>query len=76
MERFFTIFVILTFMFGCAIISEIEPIQPVENSDEIFINVATDTLQLEITEKNIIIDSKQGKIKVLDYEALQSVFEE
>jgi len=57
MGRIIAIFVILTFMFGCAIISKTESVQPIENSDEIFINVAADSLQLEITDKNIIIDS-------------------
>ena len=67
MERFFTIFIILTFMFGCAIIPKTEPVQPIENSDEIFINVAADSLQLEITEKDILIDSLYILIEESDF---------
>ncbi len=67
MKRFFTIFVILTSMFGCSIISKTKSVQPIENSDEIFINAAADSLQLEITEKDIIIDSLYNTIEELDF---------
>ena len=67
MGRILSFFAILTFMFGCAITTEIESIQPVENSNEIYSDAAADSLQLEITDKNIIIDSLYNTIEELDF---------
>ena len=67
MGKILTLFAILTFMFGCAITTEIESIQPIENSNEIYSDAAADSLQLEITDKNIIIDSLYNTIEELDF---------
>ena len=67
MGKILSLFTLLSFMFGCAIISKTESVQPIENSDEIFISVVLDSLQLEITEKNIIIDSLYNTIEELDF---------
>ncbi len=67
MRRILSLFAILTVMFGCAITSEIESVQPVENSSAILADTLADSLEQEITDKNIIINSLFNTIEELDF---------
>lgn len=67
MRKILSLFAILTIMFGCAITTEIESVQPVENSSAIFADTVADSLEQEITDRNIIIDSLYNTIEELDF---------
>ena len=67
MGRAFSLFIVLTFMFGCAISTGIESIQPVENSHVVFVDTFSDSLQSEIIDREIIIDSLYILIEKSDF---------
>lgn len=67
MEKFFALLTTLSLVFGCATSTKIEPVQPIENLNEIYLDTIADSLQLEITDKNIIIDSLYSTIEILDF---------
>ncbi len=67
MKRVLLLFVILIFIFGCAIIPETDTIQPVDKSNEIVTVIINDSLQQEIIDRDILLDSLYNTIEELDF---------
>ena len=57
MVRIFASLTMLSVVFGCALIRNVEPIQSVESTSTEYSNIAADSLRQEINDRNILIDS-------------------
>jgi len=57
MVRIFALLTMLSVVFGCVLIKNVEPIQSVESTSTEYSNIAADSLRQEINDRNILIDS-------------------